>query len=239
MAKKPVLRGDEQEVVYSPEHWRLLHSLRERAIQIMRALESRGIPSIVHGSVARGDVTSQSDVDIVVPIVVPTFRVEAVIEELGLPIISKKIVQATPFHVLKAHIELEENTVVTIPLVPLTSREREFYKFGGEVALKDLENGRRVPGVDKRLMLIVPTPQGHKERPIIGAEEEAARVVGVSLDIVKERVRVLVRRDTIGRTGVYLKEEIPLDESFENALRKIADRDPAVRRLMMSRGCYP
>jgi len=239
LAKKPILRGDEREVVYSAEHWRLLHALRERAILIMRALERRGIPSITHGSLARGDVTPQSDIDIVIPMVIPTFKVEMVIEELGLPIISKRIVQATPFHVLKAHIELEGNTVVTIPLTPLTSREREFYKFGGEVALRDLEKGRRVPGVDKRLMLIVPSPQGHRERPIIGMEEEAARTVGVSLDIVKERVRVLVRRDTIGRTGVYLKEEIPLDESFENALRRIADRDPAVRRLMMSRGCYP
>ena len=50
---------------------------------------------------------------------------------------------------------------------------------------------------------------------------------------------MLVRRDAIGRTGVYLKEELPPDESFEHALKRIADRDPAIRRLLMSRGSYP
>jgi hypothetical protein len=60
--------------------------------------------------------------------------------------------------------------------------------------------------------------------------EEAAKLLGISAETVRERVRVLTRRDKIGRTGVYLNVEVPKERSVEDYLRIIADRDPAIRR---------
>ncbi|MEM4699427.1 MAG: nucleotidyltransferase domain-containing protein [Candidatus Nezhaarchaeales archaeon] len=235
-AVKPVLRGDSVEVVYRPWRWSLLEGLRARAAEVMRALETSGIQAIVHGSVARGDVTHKSDIDVVIPHPIQSFKVEVALRSRGLVPVEKVVAMATPIHAIKAHLYLDERTCVTFPLVELTKLEREFYRFGGEIGLGDVERGVRVAGVDKRLMLISPTPRGHIESPIKGREEEVARLLGVSVDIVKERVRVLMRRDEVGRTGIYLKRKLAIDECFEEVLAKLRDADPAVRKLLASRG---
>ena len=85
-------------------------------------------------------------------------------------------------------------------------------------------------GVDKRLILIEPTKEGHIESPVIGNEIITARKVGVSKKIVQERLKVLIRRDEVGRTGVYLKRQLAPDDTFEALLKRISDRDPVVRR---------
>ena len=64
---------------------------------------------------------------------------------------------------MKAHIEIAEKITVTFPLMEMRRVEREFYRFGGEANLSQLKAGIRVPGVDKRLMLIEPTEKGHEE----------------------------------------------------------------------------
>ncbi len=95
---------------------------------------------------------------------------------------------------------------------------------------------QRVLGVNKKLILIIPTERGHVEREVVGRESEVARTLGVSIDIVTERVHVLTRRDSIGRTGIYINEEVPDWMGFEEALKLIADRDPNVRRKVRERG---
>src|SRR5207245_7406557 len=95
----------------------------------------------------------------------------------------------------------------TIPLSEFRRLELEFYKFGGTANMEDLRLGIRRPGCTKRLTLKQPTDNGHIESPIVGRESEVARLLGVSSDIVRERIRVLTRRDTIRRTGVF---RIPL-----------------------------
>jgi len=234
-AVKPVVRGDAVEVVYDEARWRLLAELRARAMEVMEALERAGLEPIVHGSVARGDVGPRSDVDVVVPMPLPSFKVEFALESAGLQVVERVMVMATPAHVIKAHLYLDERTSVTFPLVEMTRLEREFYRWGGELTLDELRRGVRTPGVDKRLMLIRPTPRGHVEEPIKGREAEVARLLNVSPDIVRERVHVLLRRDLIGRTGVYLKYSLSPHESFEDALRRLKDRDPAIRRMLASR----
>ena len=119
---------------------------------------------------------------------------------------------------------------VSFPLVKLRPVEKEFYKFGGEVSLSELRKGERVLGVDKRLMLIEPTAEGHVETAIVGQEEMTANLLGVSLNTVLDRVRALLRRDKLGRTGVFVEREVSPDETFEQALKKLADKNPAVRR---------
>lgn len=230
MREKPVYIGDRIKVVYDDATWHHLKVLRDKAIKIMETLYNSEIPCIVHGSIARGDVNIQSDIDILVPLPIPTFQVELALERGGYEIYLRKIVQATPNHVIKAHIYLDEKTSVTIPLVKMSKRELEFYKFGGSIGLNEIKKEIRVPGIDKRLMLIEPIPEGHYETPIIGIEAIASKKVGVSMEIIQERIRVLSRRDEKGRTGVYLNYVLKPDESFENVLKKIIDKNPIVRR---------
>ena len=101
--------------------------------------------------------------------------------------------------------------------------EREFYRFGGETNLAQLKANLRVPGVDKRLMLIEPTEKGHNEANVIGREEAAAKILGISAETVLDRVHALTRRDSVGRTGVFVKKEVSVDETFELALKKVAE----------------
>ena len=230
---KPVRKAEVAEVRYDRARWDLLRALRSRAGEVMRALEARGIRCIVHGSLARGDVRPTSDIDIFIPNPPPSALVEAALELSGFTAAGRTIIQATPYYVPKGYITLDEKTSVSFPLAKMRRIEREFYAFGGELDLGGLEEGRRVPGVDKRLMLIEPTDWGHVESSILGREAEVARLLGVSLETVMDRVRALLRRDEVGRTGVFLKRELGPDESFEAVLSRLASENPAVRRRLL------
>jgi hypothetical protein len=41
-----------------------------------------------------------------------------------------------------------------------------------------------------------------------------------------------MRRDAVGRTGVFVKKELLPEETFELALKKMSEVNPAVRRRM-------
>ncbi|MGQ9759722.1 MAG: nucleotidyltransferase domain-containing protein [Candidatus Methanomethylicaceae archaeon] len=225
-----------REVVYDERRWLLLKDLRGNAMAIMNVLYKRGVEAIAHGSIARGDVNEKSDIDIFIPDVIPSYIIEGALHEGGFEVCRREMTQATPNHVVKAILYLDEKVKVTFPLLPLRQREREFYKFGGEVGLNELHNGRRVPGVDKRLMMIIPTSYGHYEYSIIRNSVEVSRVIGVSLELVRERIRVLTRRDEIGRTGIYFKAALHEGESFEAKMKERAAKDPSLRRLLSQRG---
>ena len=230
LAKKPVLRAERIHVVYDEKRWKLLQKLRRKAAKIMHALENSSLHCIVHGSIARGDVTAKSDIDIFIPNPPSSFMVETALEKAGIPINRRIIVQATPSYAVKAYVEIEEKVSVSFPLVKLRPLEREFYKFGGEINLQMLKENRRVPGVDKRLMLIEPTEDGHVESSVIGREEHVAKLLKLSTDIVLDRVHALTRRDKVGRTGVFLERELAPEENFEAVLKRLADKNPAIRR---------
>jgi hypothetical protein len=218
------------EVTYDARRWDLLRRLREKAMQITEALERTHLESIVHGSLARGDVNAKSDIDIFVPCNASSFNVEMALEKAGIRANKRQVIQATPTYAMKAYIQVDENSGVSFPLMNMRKVEREFYKFGGEATLEILRNNLRVAGVDKRLMLIVPTDKGHKENTIIGQEEHAAKLLKISVETVLDRVHTLMRRDRIGRTGVFINMELAEDETFEMALKRLADQNPAVRR---------
>ncbi len=221
--------GQRRFVRYSREHWRILKKKRKRAIDVMSNLLTHGLDCIVYGSVARGDVNEKSDVDIFVPQNIPSYKLELALE--GYEMLEKRIVQATPNHAIKGEIVLDENTTVSFPLVKMKERELDFYRFGGCLSYKGLIEDRRVAGVDKRLVLIIPKRDGHEEIPLTEVHpSEVARVLGISTDVVNERIRVLTRRREIGRTGIFISETIPINESFELALRRIISKNPAIRR---------
>lgn len=234
MAEKPLRRLEFKEVVYTNEKWRLLEELRTKAVRLMEALEKFNLESIVHGSIARGDITEKSDVDVFIPNQPSSFLVETSLESAGIPVNRRVVVQATPTYAMKAYIEIDEKTSVSFPLMKMRKVEREFYRFSGEATLKDLRAGLRFPGVDKRLMLIEPTEKGHIESTIVGCEEQVAKLLGISVETVLDRVHALLKRDEVGRTGVFIERELAEGETFEHALKKLAEENPAVRRRLKS-----
>jgi len=232
MAKKPERRLEYLEVIYNVEQWDLLQEFRQKSKRIMEALQIFHLESIVHGSIARGDVNKKSDIDIFIPSQPSSFLVETALEKAGISINRRLIVQATPTYAMKAYIEIDENTSVSFPLMKMRKVEREFYRFGGEVTLENLREGLRVCGVNKRLMIIEPTKKGHIGTTIIGREEQVAKLLGISVETVLDRVHTLLRRDEVGRTGVFIEKELSSSETFEMALKRLADQNPAVRRRL-------
>lgn len=234
LARTRVKRNPEfKEVIYDNEHWKLLRELRLEAIRVMKALVRRRIEAWLHGSVARGDVRIKSDVDIVIPRRLPAYMVELALEETGIRPYAKCLVAATPTSTLKAYIILDEEERVTVsfPIVDYKPREIEFYKYGGVLTYQELLEDKRVPGVNKNLTLIIPTTLGHLELPVIGYEDYVARVLGVSVDTVRERVDVLTRRDEVGRTGIFAKIMLAPTESFEEGLERLFKERPLLRKV--------
>lgn len=237
MTEKIKRLWDKIEVVYDLRRWNLLKQYRQKTLQILRVLEGCGIHSHVHGSVARGDVDEQSDIDIITTGQVTSQKIEVRLLSLGYKIYSRRITQATPSHALKGHIFIDpsENLSITFPLLPFRKREYEFYKFGGILDLKGIDKGIRAPGCTKRLTFIDPTQNGHIETGIKGREAEIARILNISLEIVQERSRVLTRRDRVGRTGVFLNIDLLSNESFDRRVKNLVDSNPAVRRVYLQR----
>ena len=232
MAKKPLKRAERIEVSYSAKRWKLLEELRNKATEIMEPLENANLPCIVHGSIARGDVSAKSDIDVFLLNPPSSFLIESTLERAELAVSRRILVQATPSYAAKGHIELDSQRVVSFPLMKLRPVERDFYRFGGEAALQILRNNQRVLGVDKRLMLIEPTTLGHIESTIVGREETVAKLLKASVETVLDRVHALLRRDIVGRTGVFIKRELSSDETLEMVLKQLVDENPAVRRRL-------
>ncbi|MGC9009896.1 MAG: nucleotidyltransferase domain-containing protein, partial [Sulfolobales archaeon] len=153
--------GEVREVVYDKDHIQLLNELRKQALDILRRLQSHGLNGFVHGSIARGDVHKSSDIDIVILDNYSLHSVINAVEILG-GYSHASIVMATPIHTPKIYFYLDplERKVISAPLGKLSTVELEFYRFGGLLDLIGLLNNERVAGVDKRLMLIQPTPRG-------------------------------------------------------------------------------
>ncbi len=229
MMARPARSADVKEVSYSEERWRVLSGLRKRALEVMIVLESSGLRPLVHGSVARGDVDVSSDVDVVLPYVVPSFKVELALQRAGLDLLRREIVMATPWQLPKAHLYIEDDRSVTFPLVKPKKNELEFYYFGGATEADKLKKETRVPGIDKRLMLIEPMSSGHVESPVRGNEAGAAKTVGVGLEIVRERVQVLTRRVEVGHTGIFVKRGLAPDESVEEIFKQLVGENPDMK----------
>ena len=220
------------EIRYEEGRWSLLRSLRDDAFQMMRPLTDRHLQPLAYGSIARGDVKLGSDVDIFVPATSSPTIIEATIEAAGYTPISREIIQATPTYAAKGYIHIKENRSYSFPLVELRPREQEFYGFAGTATFLQVQEGIRVSGVDKRLMLIEPTESGHIETPIQGREGDIAKKLGIGAAVIRDRVRILTRRDRVGRTGVYLKRSLSPNETFGDIYHKLGKTRPPLRRRL-------
>ncbi len=227
---KTAVFGSRKKVKYTRDHWKLLREKRKIAKEIMETLKDYGIPSIVYGSIARGDVKPTSDVDIFIPLLIPSYKLELALQDFG--ILERRIIQATPNYAIKGEIILEEANV-SFPLVKMREKEMDFYRFGGYLDLRGLKRNQRIAGVDKRLVLIVPLKDGHYEVPTNEIDKsELARFLNVCIEVVEERFRVLERRREIGRTGIFLNERVPETESFESYLASLSFQNNHLKRRM-------
>jgi predicted nucleotidyltransferase len=222
------------EVFYDEERWSILSRKREVARYLMEALREIDVNALVHGSVARGDVDENSDVDIVIPSLIQPFKLEILLENRGIEVYLRRIVQATPAMIPKVYYYLDpaERIAISYPLAKLSRREVEFYRFSGVLDLNMLARMERVAGIDKRLMFIEPTSYGHVEYSVIGCEAEAARKLNVSPSIIEERISILTKRSRIGRTGLFISYNVPHNEQIEEAIEKLARRNKVFRRMI-------
>ncbi|MFW9894535.1 MAG: nucleotidyltransferase domain-containing protein [Candidatus Thorarchaeota archaeon] len=232
--KRKILRTHYNSITYSEHNWNLLKNKRNNAIKILELFTKEGFNPIVYGSLARGDVHESSDVDIVFLQQVPSFQIEYILNKSGYTNYFREIIMATPLDSIKLYIYLSELESITIPISKLGRNIAEFYNFGGKVNLIELKSGIRMPGIDKRLVLIKPNPIGHDEISVIGNESLAAKEVGISIEIVNERKRVLLKREKYGKTGVYLKRRLHINETTEEVLRSLAKKKSIVRKKLLN-----
>ena len=224
------------QVIYSKEHWRNLATLRSSASEMMKPLVDAHIYCIVYGSIARGDTSDGSDIDVYLPNPPSPTMIEATLESKGIRSNKREIVQATPSYAAKGYIYIDELKSYSFPLVPLRPSEEDFTGFAGRITYDELLKKQRVPGVNKDLVLIEPNEQGHTETPIKGIEGIVAKKLGVDTTIVHQRQRTLERRMRVGRTGVYIKRELAPDESFGTVFNEIANGNAAIRRRLRKKG---
>lgn len=233
MSKERILRTHELSVIYTEEKWHLLETKRHRAIELMELFES--FHPYLYGSVARGNVHRDSDIDIVFLSQIPSFQVELALDMNGFKNYLREIIMATPKDSIRLYIHLNDLECLTVPLTKLETNNIQFYDFGGKIDLNDLRNKVRVLGVDKRLVLIKPTEKGHDEKSILDNENMVAKELGISIKTLNERKKVLLRREKHGRTGVFFKHQLEKEESTEEALKHLASRYPIIRKKLFKR----
>ncbi|MEM1645060.1 MAG: nucleotidyltransferase domain-containing protein [Ignisphaera sp.] len=226
------------EVIYTQEHWYVLEEKRAKGLKIVTTLNKCGLfVAIVHGSVARGDITRNSDVDVALLHPYSTSLVKLCLEENGFKVYDVKIVQPTPKHTPKVYIYLDPSEErVSLPLAELDPIEIEYYKFSGFVTKEDILAGKRVRGVNKKLKLVIPTEKGHIEIPVIGNEGYVGRLLGVSIDVVKDRVEALTKRIEEGHSGLFIEVSVPMVEEIEYFIEKLCRENSAFRRAVIKHG---
>ncbi|UCG90358.1 MAG: nucleotidyltransferase domain-containing protein [Candidatus Heimdallarchaeota archaeon] len=233
MPREKILRNVGREFhQYTEKEWKLLKEFRKKAIEILEILEHAGIKAFVHGSVARGDINEASDIDIHIPIQIPSFKLDLIKD---MQFTDHQIMMGTPNSTIRAVLSLKDSLTISFPLSNPVEREDEFYRFSGLLYLEDLLLNRRVAGVTKQLLLIEPEEEGYWYFSIDSNKKRAIQILSLSQRIIDERIRVLTRRDKLGRTGLFLDYSLTPDENFESALKNLADRNVIVRRMLKRR----
>ncbi|MHA1989504.1 MAG: hypothetical protein ACW981_05190 [Candidatus Hodarchaeales archaeon] len=207
--------------------------LRRETVTWMEQL--RQFHPFCYGSIARGDVELTSDADIIID-PTPTYKYEEILKEKWL---SRTLVQATPNQGPKVVYEFPNNISLSVPITDLSQRESEFLNFGGKLSLPKFQNGEYAIGINKRLMLVEPQDKKGFSFKYISVKSMpihlVARKVNIGVGIILERIRVLSKRDEMGRTGLYLQHSLQPGEQPEKALKDLMKEKPALRKLLSKR----
>ena len=230
-----ILRDHFNNVTYSENHLKLLQQKRERSKTLLEMFVKEGLNPFIYGSIARGDIHNDSDIDMVLIQSIAPYQIEIILDKNGFNNYFREIIMATPADTLKLYIYLNELESITIPLSKFNKKSSEFYDFGGKINLNQILNSIRVPGINKRLVFIQPTSDGHEEYSIIGNENLAAKQLSVGINLINERKRVLLRREKFGKTGVFLKRSIGVGETTELVLKKLSNKNTIVRKKLLQR----
>jgi len=230
-----ILRDHFDSVTYSENHLKLLQQKRERSKTLLEMFVKEGLNPFIYGSIARGDIHNDSDIDMVLIQSIAPYQIEIILDKNGFNNYFREIIMATPADTLKLYIYLNELESITIPISKFNKKSSEFYDFGGKINLNQIINSIRVPGVNKRLVLIQPTFDGHEEYSIIGNENLAAKQLNVGINLINERIRVLLRREKLGKTGVFLKRSIGVGETTELVLKQLSNKNTIVRKKLLQR----
>ena len=232
MPKHKIQRETQTSIVYSDTQWKILESKRERALELLEMFSQESFIPYVYGSVARGNVHKNSDIDIILTQTISPYKVEFILYNNGYDYLSREIIMATPKDSIKLYIYLNELETITIPLSKLETHSIEFYDFGGKINYKQLKDSIRVAGIDKRLVLIKPNKIGHTEYSIIGREHLAAKEVDIRLKTLNERKKILLKREKLGKTGVFLKKVIGMDQTTEEVLKSLVKSNTIIRKKL-------
>ena len=235
MSHGRILRNHHALITYSAKGWDILKQKRSRSQQLLQIFVKEGLNPKIYGSVARGDVHEESDIDIIFTRQIPSFQIELILNKYGYSNYHREIIMATPHDTIKLYYYLSELESITLPLSKFNKKSLEFYDFGGKINLDQLRNDLRVPGINKQLILIKPNVSGHEEYSVIGNEHLAAKDTGISLSTINERKKVLLRREKHGKTGVFLKRSLDKSENPEEILRDIAKKKTFVRKKLSER----
>ncbi|MBY9002340.1 MAG: DNA polymerase subunit beta [Candidatus Lokiarchaeota archaeon] len=227
-----ILRNHNRIIKYKKKDWELLKSKRLQALKLLDLFVMAGFNPYIYGSLARGDVHIDSDIDIVFLKRISSFLIEHVLFKNGYNNYFREIVMATPGDTIKLYIYLSELESITIPISSFDKKSLEFYSFGGKINQDQIKREIRVPGIDKRLVFIKPTSNGHEESSILGNEHNVAKEINVNIETIMERRNVLLRREQFGRTGVFLKRPLNPDESTENVLKTLARKKTIIRKKL-------
>ncbi len=217
---------------YNDEERTLLSKFRKKSVHLLEILEHNGIKAFVHGSVARGDVNRSSDIDVHIPIQIPSFKLDLIDD---FEFANRRIMMGTPNSTIRGLLTVHDGITVSFPLSPPNEREDEFYRFSGLLYLEDLLLNKRIAGVTKQLLLIEPEEEGYWISSLKAYKKKAIQVLSISQRMIDERIRVLSRRDKIGRTGLLLDYSLNPEENFEQALKTLADNNIIVRRMLKRR----
>jgi predicted nucleotidyltransferase len=219
-------------VVYSEKRWAILRNKREIAKRVMAPLHMHGYSPIIYGSIARGDVDEESDVDVFIEQVVNPALLETIVEKHLGGWVKRTVIQATPGYVVKGYIYIDELVSISFPLIEMLPNEAEFYSIAGKLSYGEVLENKRCGGMNKSMMIIIPVEDGHMEFPARQDPDLAAKLIGVDPKALRERLHVLEKRKEHGRTGTYVEVELDEGSTFTQVLKTIINENPILRRRL-------
>lgn len=217
-------------VIYNEKRWEILREKREIAKRVMSPLYMSGYDPIIYGSIARGDVDADSDIDVFIEQVVNPALIETIVEKSLGGWINRTVVQATPGYVVKGYIFIDELVSISFPLVEMLPNEAEFYSIAGKLNYNDVLSEKRSRGMNKSMIVIIPVEDGHMEFPARQDPDLAAKLIGVDPKALRERLHVLEKRKEHGKTGRFIEVKLGEDETFSQVLKAIINENPVLRR---------